>query len=359
MRLFEPTQSFYKVIENAFDIQLIQQQCRVGNYDYNKLFNWVLSLLPKICSPARDLVVQQLIQLEGDFIIQLDKLMDVLDLLILDQTNFTLMQSAPLLIPQATPYERRTFAAEIQSGKKLDKTRQWLADARDNKYATAIRNPEGVNLDTSLPTAEAIYNQGLLSLVISLDELKHQDVPETFHLDVERLIGYRDTVRKIVISSAIVLTVKNLLRRDVRQSWKALKYKVVALMDKNYKIDATELITYIQETTALPPAVQTHIKLAVAKICNLSQLDAVLRLIFNRLKTFIDVRLNAQGSRQRAKLASAVSETLVSYGMEEQIGDVTTLLESVERLAGYNRITYEEWYNAILEELGSGVANAA
>ncbi|RPB24097.1 hypothetical protein L211DRAFT_785678 [Terfezia boudieri ATCC MYA-4762] len=361
LRLFEPAQSFYKVIENAFDIQLIEQQCQVGNYDYNKLFNWVLSLLPKICSPARDLVVRQLIQFEGDFIIRLDKLMDVLDLLILDQTNFTLMQSAPLLIPQAIPYERRTFAAELQSGKvKLDKTRQWLADARDHKYATAMdRNSEGLNLDTNLPTAEAIYNQGLLSLVISLDELKPQNVPEPFHLDIEHLIGYRDTVRKIVISSAIILTVKNLLRRDVRQSWKPLKDKVVALMDKNYKIDATELITYIQETTALPPAVQTHIKSAVAKICNLAHLDTVLRLIFNRLKTFIDLRLNAQGSRQRAKLASAVSETLVSYGMGEQIGDVTTLLESVERLAGYNRITYEEWYNAILEELGSGVANAA
>lgn len=320
-----------------------------------------MSLLPKICSPARDSVVQQVIEFEGDLIPRLDKLMNVLELLILDQTNFTLLQSAPLLTSQAIPYEKRLFAADLQSGKaRLKKTRQWLADARDVKYSTATdRSPDGVNLEANLPTAEAIYNQGLLSLVISLDELKPDDVPETFHLDIERLISYRDTVRKIVISSAIVLTVKNLLRRDVRHSWKALRDRVILLMDENHKIDATQLVTYIQETTALPPAVQAHIKAAVARICNLTQLDTVLRLIFNRLKTFIDVRLNAQGSRQRAKLASAVSETLVSYGMEEQIGDVTTLLENVERLAGLNRVTYEEWYNAILEEFGSGVANAA
>lgn len=337
------------------------QQCRVGNYDYDKLFNWVLSLLPRICSPARDLAVQQLIQFDGDFITRLDKLMDVLDLLILDQTNFVLMQSAPLLISQAIPYEQRIFAAELFSKKtKLEKTRLWLSDARDSKYAAVMsRNPESVNLEINLPTAQAIYNHGLLSLVISLDPLKVEDVPETFHLDIDRLLGYRDLVRKIAISSAIILTVKNLLRRDVRQPWRHLREKIISLMDQNYKVNPSELITYIQETIILPPAVQNHIKAATARICNLSQLDTVVRLIFNRLKTFMDVRLNAQGSRERAKFASAVSETLVSYGMEEQIGSVSALLESMERLAGYNRVTYEEWYNNILEELGSGVANAA
>ena len=319
-----------------------------------------MALLPKICSPARDEAVANLSQFEGDQISRLDKLLEVLDLLILDQTNFTLMRQAPILIPQAIPYERQCFTTDLANGKALVKSRQWLADARDRKYAAAVnRNPEGVNLEANLPTAEAIYNQGLLSLVVSLELLKPRDVPETFEFDVERLLGYRDTVKKIVISSAIVLTVKNLLRRDVRQPWKPLRDKVVALMDKDYKVDAMQLLTFLQETMAIPPAVQTHIKSAVLRITNMTQLDAVVRLILNRLKTFIDVRLNAQGVRRRTKLASEVSETLVSYGMEEQIEDVSGLFESVERLAEYNRVTYEEWYNRILEELGSGVANAA
>ncbi|KAF8474993.1 T-complex protein 11-domain-containing protein, partial [Kalaharituber pfeilii] len=354
LRLFEPTQSLYKVIDNVFDIELIQQQCRVGSYDYNKLFSWVLNLLPQICSPARDAVVQQLIQFEGDYITRLDKLLDTLDLLILDQTNFKLMQSAPFLIQQAIPYERRMFSADLQFNRaSLEKTRNWLAAARDKKNAEAmIRSSDGTNAQANLPPAEAIYNEGLLSLAVSLDELKAEDIPETFHLDVERLLSYRDTVRKIAISSAIVLTVKNLLRRDVRKPWKPLRERIVSLLDRNYQLNATDLITYLQECAALPPTVQTHIKSAVARITNLRQLDPVLRLIFKRLCTFLEVRLNAQGSRQRAKLASAVSETLVSFGMEEQIEDITGLLESLERLAGYNRITYQEWYDRILEELG-------
>ncbi|KAI5809653.1 T-complex protein 11-domain-containing protein [Peziza echinospora] len=361
LRLFEPTHSLYKVIESAFDIPLIRQQCRVGSYDYSKLFSWVLSLLPKICSPARDLVVQQLIQYDGDQLSQLDKLLDVLDLLILDQANFTLMQSAPILIPQAIPYERRTFASELESGKtSLTKTRNWIAKAREEKIAESVnRDPERENIQANLPSAESVYNHGFLSLTISLDELNSEEVPETFHLDIERLNGYRDSVRKIVLSSAAVLTVKNLLRRDVRQPWKSLKENVVLLMDKDYKVDPTKLISFLQETTALPPTVQTHLKSALTRITSAAHTDPVVRLIFNRLRNFIAVRLDAQGSRQRVKLASAVSETLSSYGMEEQIEDVSELLESVERLAGYNRVTYQEWYDRILEELGRGVANAA
>ena len=355
-RLFEPSHSFHKVIDSAFDIPLIQQQCRFGSYDYEKLLSWVLSLLPRICSPARDEVVQQLIQFEGDHITRLDKLLDILDLLILDQANYTLMQSAVLLIPQAIPYERRTFAAGLAAGRtSLVKTRRWLQTARDEKVAEAVaKAPTGADLKDYMPTAEAIYNHAFVTLAISMDDLKVPDVPETFHLDLDRLLSYRDVVRKIIISSAVILTVKNLLRRDVRSSWKALRDKIYGMIDKHYTLDAAAVVAFLQETVALPPAAQTQIMAACGRITNVGG-DPVVRLLFARLKGFVKLRMEAgRSSRERAKLARDMSESLAGFGMEEQIGEVGDLWERVERLAGYNRVTYQDWYDGLLKEFGAG-----
>lgn len=361
LRLLEPTSSLYRMISDSIDIQIIEQQCRAGSYDYEKFFSFVLSILPRICSPARDQDVQSLIDDTGDYIQRLQRLFDVLELLQLDHANFLLMMSAQYVIPEAVPYERRLFAADLAAGRtSLAQTKQWLSKAKDEKLEESrSRDPEGVDHPANRPSSTAIYNHAFVKLTMSLEPtLSLREIPETFHLDVERIHSFRKDFRNLVLGAAMGLTIKNLLRRDVRSSWKPLKDRIAERLSQE-PIDgqtiAQDLCTFLRETVATPKQVLSHAASAITRIASrpgpLEHQDPVVRVVANRLKGFVSVRLNAGTSKEKVRLAAGGGDTLTSFGMAEWITEVGGFVERSVSLAELNRNCYAVWYD---EMLGTG-----
>ncbi|KAG0136648.1 T-complex protein 11-domain-containing protein [Tuber indicum] len=360
LRLLESTGSLHRMISDSIDIQIIEQQCRAGSYDYEKFFSFVLSILPKICSPARDEDVQALINdTTSDYIHRLQRLFDVLELLQLDHANFLLMMSAQYVIPEAVPYERRLFAADLEAGRTtLTQTKRWLLKAKEEKLQEArSRDPEGVNHPSNRPPSTEIYNHAFASLVMSLGgPLTLQEIPETFHLDIERIRTYREEFRSLVLGAAMGLTIKNLLRRDVRSSWKPLKDRISTDLSSEPPLEplaiAQDLCTFLRETVATPKQVVSHVTSAITRIAARSgsqeHQDPVVRVVSNRLRGFVLARLNAGTSKEKVRLATGGGDTLTSFGMAEWISEVGAFVERSVALTDLNRNCYAVWYDGIL-----------
>jgi len=297
----------------------------------------VLDLLPRICSPARDDDVKALVEDKGDFISRLQKLLDVLEAMQLDHANFLLMVSAVQVVPEAVPYERRLFAADLEAGRtSLDQTRRWLVAAKGQLPAHS--SPREVHI------------HAFLNLLFGLEPLKQEEIPETYHLDHVRLRETREILRSVVLGGAVVLTVKTLLRRDVRGMWKELKTSVATLlpMSSSTQEVAQGVRNFIQETTAMPAATLQAAQNAVTRILERGTSDPVVRVVCNRVRGFVKERLLATNSQDRVRLASTAGELLAGWGVGEWIGEVGGVVEKAAIWVAVDAGVSSEWYNQIL-----------
>lgn len=355
LRLLDPKGSFHRAVAEAIDIDLIAQQCRNGSYNHEELIAYVLGLLPQICSPARDQDVRALLAHDNaatgdDYISRLQKLLDVLEAMQLDHANFLLMLSAPQVIPEAIPYERRLFAADLEAGRtSLARTRAWLLAAKEQLPPPAAAD------------ARAVHTHAFLNLLFGLEPLQAEHIPETFHLDHQRLADTRQALRAVILGGAVVLTVKTLLRRDVRGSWKELKSCVAALLLQTPPSSpppppapstphnlAEAVRQFVLETTATPPATLDAVRDAVARICRRGTADPVVRIVCNRVRGFVRERLAATNSQDKVRLAATAGEVLTGWGVGEWMGELAGVVELAIVWIAVDRGVSAGFYNRLL-----------
>ncbi|KAI5813467.1 T-complex protein 11-domain-containing protein [Pyronema omphalodes] len=336
LRILDPNGTFYRLVAESIDVEFISQQCRHGAYDHEKLLSFVLNLLPKICSPARDEDVKALLEdTTSDYTVRLQKLIDVLESMQLDYANFLLMISAPRVIPEAIPYERKLFTADLEAGRtSLVKTTAWLQTAKAQLTGT--------------PSTVEIHLQAFLNLLVGLETLEGTSIPETFHLDHQRIADTRTALRSVILGGSIVLTVKTILRRDVRSQWKELKACVAKLLTAGNAEVAEGIRRFLEETTATPPSTMEAVRHAVNRILQRGTTDPVVRVVANRIRGFLKERLVASNSQDKVRLAANAGEVLTGWGVGEWISEMGGINEKVLTWYAVDRGVAGEFYERIL-----------
>ncbi|KAF2809575.1 uncharacterized protein BDZ99DRAFT_417587 [Mytilinidion resinicola] len=361
LRLLKPGNSMHTLISEALDQEHISTQLNQGLFSYEKFFSFTASILPKLCAPVRDAEVKALadeLVEEGplpDMIEKIFKLLHVIDLLSLDYSNFLLMNAAPTLIKESAGYEARSFAQDLDSGKTtLQNTRRWWHNAAVNLHTEADRRDPA-----NRPTTDKIYARGLVDLAIATPPLRDSDLPETLALDRVRLLRIRADAVRITAIGGILLTAKNLLKRDVRSPWKAEAARMWDTLKDGY--DATDaalsakMLSMIESSHAMPPATRAQLASTIARLLTQAQsgklTDPVMKVLFQRLKTHIFSRISASSSGERVRAASTATEGLATTGLPEFIGQVGEIVETLGRVAGVDRRAHSVWYEQLSEEM--------
>ncbi|KAI9882404.1 MAG: hypothetical protein M1823_005849 [Watsoniomyces obsoletus] len=407
LRLLTPGNSLHVLISEALDPAVVARECAMGSFSYEKFFEFMLSILPRLCAPFRDPDVAALAHppppqemngeageindQTGDIIGRLARLMHVIDLLSLDYANFLLHESAPRILHDAPAYEERYFAQDLANGViTLDQTARWWHQTRDQVQAEADRrDPEGVNHPANRPSARKIYAHALTDLFIAVTQLEHDLVPETLRLDRDRIIAVRNNTVCIVAVGAIMLSAKNLLKRDVRSPWKPEAIRIWDILSDNHNKNssatdtATQIISCLESAHTLPPAVKTQLSGLVARFVSQTQArqltDPVMRLLFHRLRTHVRQRLlssfssgnnnnnnhnerpttrggtnttlQATSSSSSSSIGSAAggsgNEGLIASGMVEFVPRITELVEEVCKVGEVDRASHGRWYEEI------------
>lgn len=375
LRMLKPGNSMHKLVSDTLDLDNINRQCQTGVFSYDGFFSFMANVLPKLCAPFRDQNISALCQQlqdssDGDLDRMINKLFQILqavDTLSLDYSNFMLMNAAPTLIREAAGYERRAFAADLEAGRTtLERTKRWWAASLNHLIAEADRrDPEGNRLDR--PRAEKIYARALLDLAVEQGEQLQVDaVPETLALDVERLAGLRQQAVRITVIGAVLLTAKNLLKRDVRGQWKNEATRLWQLLaneaydngNAQESTTAQKAFSILETAHNMPSSTKAQLSGTITRFFGQAATgarftDPVLKVLFQRLRTHVSTRLSASTSSERVRAASSASETLTSCGLGELTTQVSSVVETLERVRTVDWQAHGDWYQQVVHELST------
>ncbi|KAG9676450.1 Tcp11-domain-containing protein, partial [Aureobasidium melanogenum] len=381
VHIVKPGNSMHNLIVEALDTDLIYRQCEQGIFSYANFFSFMANILPKLCAPFRDAQVKILAEdLEsnngedmGAMIEKLFRLLHFIDLLSLDYSNFLLMNAAPVLIRESAGYESRMFAADLASGKTtLVSTNRWWRNASVNMLTEADRrDPEQVRNPADRPSIHHIYSRALVDTTFGQGPININDMPETLALDVERLSTIKQKALHVTTIGAILLVAKNMLKRDVRSSWKAEASRLWDLLSKESPSEATSedalaslssrVLGVLENAHNLPPTTKTALQSATSRIIAQASsqrfTDPVAKVLCSRLRSHVFSRVVAKTSSERVRAASGASEALASAGLPEFVTQVGEMVELLRKVAEVDWASHGVWYEQVASEAnGAGDA---
>lgn len=386
LKLLKPGTPMHNVLSEVLDPVHVRNQCEQGLFSYEKFFLFIADLLPKLCAPFRDAEIKALadvLKRSGDnadaMIEKLFGLLHVIDLMSLDYTNFLLQQSAPTLIREGPTYEERVFARDLESDRHtLRRTRRWWRHAT----VSLLTDPNvtnqpfpSANVEPTLARAQSsafprIYSRGLTDLLFASQPIESYDVPETLQYDTARLSRIRADLARYITAGAILLTAKNLLRRDVRSQWKPEARRVFDALGAAGNVSdspdaATTLVTricaIIEAAHGMPASSRTHLERTTGRFIReaangRSATEAVLKLLTQRLRTCLFAQLVAacsQGvsSTERVRMASSSSEALGGVGLAEFVPGIGACVDETIKIAEVDLRSHGRWYTDVAREL--------
>jgi hypothetical protein len=356
-QLLTPGNSLYVLISDALDPKMVASQVRNGAFSFDGFFSFMNTILPKLCAPVRDSEVKDLAATPSvDPVEQMARIYWVIDLLLLDHLNFILMSSAPKLLEGSVAWEQREFTKRLDQ-KFPEKTQKWWrAAVAKAKEEPARRIPAGAAGRT---TPHRIYMHGLVNLAIATSEIQAADIPETLELDRQRLNRIRSDTLRTITTASILLTAKNLLRRDVRSLWKNESQRMWDLPSTS---PPAAYVAIVESRYALPPTTKTQLTGTITRLLADSRerqaTHPVMKVLLKKIQTHILSRLAASSSEERIRTSTTASEVLGSSGMPEFVGRIGEVVLELGRVADVDREAHGKWYDEvagkIAEEAGEG-----
>nr|XP_023015221.1 T-complex protein 11-like protein 1 [Leptinotarsa decemlineata] len=197
-------------ISEILDSALIKQQAEQGTLDFKNYAQYVVSVMSKLCAPIRDDKITELTE-TSDVIDTFKGILETLDLMLLDMANFTLQMARPDIITHSVDWERKKFADFLAlQPDGLEQTRRWLT-----KY---IKNDQPVPQDVEYEKfIRIVLKKSFLQACVDLlDWPENEEYPETFMLDVERLIDLQVRTFRLIGTATILLVTVSSLGADLQ-----------------------------------------------------------------------------------------------------------------------------------------------
>lgn len=378
-RLVKPGNSMHTFIGELLDTETAKQQFAMGSFSYEKFFEAMGTLLPKLCAPVRDEEVKKLTEeklSQGNYVDRLEALNGFIDVMLSDYANYLLQLAAPKLVTQAPVYEAKAFASDLEAGHfDLSVALQtWKATQQKLLAEVSRRDPEGVNHPSSRLTANRIYAQLLVNLFTQLSPVALDDMPEMLRLDHKRAVEAGRLTRRIVITGAILLQCKNLLKRDVRAPWRNEAQRIFAVLERSEQqgdlaldVAVEGIMAALEAGRSMPAATRGQLKalvskflLAGAEAATQSRQDEVsepvLRLLLGRLRGHILARLAAVSTSDKVKFTSTAGEKLAGLGLAEFVDKVRDMVEMLGRVSVVDREAHGVWWDKVAEQAESEVS---
>ena len=340
--LVAPGKSFHKMISEALDPHEVLRQVRVGSFSYQGFFSFMTGILPELCAPVRDADVKSFVEdMTEDPIERLAKLAYVVDLLLLDHANFTMQFHAPDLIKEADVYELSCFSERLNGQPPVKTSRVW-AQAK-----TRLREENARRGLTGPPKAEKIYMHVIVDLAVGLEPLQEVDVPETLELDLERFNRLRSEFLRMIIVASVLLTAKNLLKRDVRSQWKTEAQRMWELPFGDFQ----PFVSVIESGHAMPPTTKAQLCGTIERVLgdarNRQATHPVVKVLLQKLKSHMFSRLSAASSEERMRNLNSTGNVLSSSGLIEFAGQIGTIVAELKKVADVDRAAHSQWYEEV------------
>ena len=349
LRLLTPGNSLHVLISETLDPTLIANQVKNGAFSYDKFFSFMNTILPKLCAPVRDQDVKDLAENPShDPIRQLARLYYIIDLLLFDHMNFMLQRFGPTLIDGSVEYEKRCFSTRMENQFPVKTLRWWRAAVAKTREEPSRRAVEENSSPAARVTVDKIYMHGLVDLAIRTNDLQDAEIPETLELDTDRLARIRSDILRLITVSSILLTAKNLLRRDVRSLWKLENQR---MWDLPLSSSPAAFVSIVESRYALPPTTKQQLMGTITRLltdARAGQINhPVMKVLLKKIHAHVLARLAASSAEERIRTSTTASEVLGSSGMPESVSRIGDLVQELGRVADVDREAHGKWYDEV------------
>ncbi|XP_066999721.1 T-complex protein 11-like protein 1 isoform X2 [Anabrus simplex] len=192
-------------INEVLDLEVIEQQIEAGTLNFQEYAHYVISVMGKMCAPARDERIRELTQ-TTEVVPVFRGILETLDLMKLDMANFTISLIRPNIIATSIEYERKKFAEILKvQPDGLAITRAWLLTHLNAAQASGTVELQSLDDQSYInKLTEQILAEAYLEL---LEWKSGRPFPETCVMDEARFgdLGVR-TARLALVGAILLVT---------------------------------------------------------------------------------------------------------------------------------------------------------
>ncbi|KAI8636027.1 T-complex protein 11-domain-containing protein [Parasitella parasitica] len=342
LSLVRPGTSMHNSINDAIDLTIIEQQLQLNSFNIQSMIHYVLDTMASMCAPVRDEEIQKVRASSESMTEQIKQVIEILENMSLDLSNFRLRSLRPHLMSMAVEYERDKFASMLNDGTiQLVRTKTWLSQSTDRLCQVAAqRNPEGIQPQkNNKPSHDAIFEDAFVSLLCQPQPIDRiEQVPETLALDAKRMADFQNEVQATTMVAALIMLARNFGSASP-QTLSDLAVKLFTILeDGSTTID--NLVSEIELSVNVKPERREMVKTMVDK--TVSHNDTVYTLLSRRVALVIKSTVH-----NNAFVTDAV---LSSNGLEHVRSHLQSISLKIQRLAHHHRKVYASWYDEIITE---------
>ncbi|EDV45955.1 T-complex protein 11-like protein 2 [Drosophila erecta] len=325
-------------INEVLDDSVIRQQAERGTLDFRAYANFVINILSRSCSPARDEAVAALREIE-DVVDTFRSILELMTLMKLDMANFMLGLARTEIAANSVQYEKEKFSKylrEFHGNVGFPATEDWL-----------LRHRSGSSVD------ETIYN----AYMELIDYPADKEFPELLRIDKERFAGLSWRAQRLILCASLISVAQStpiISQRRENRIKLAQQLDIIVQDIKNQDQVATAIEScYEQIRSFVNKALeqenmpvmsdddQAALKNQVLKLAN--KASPVPSLMAKRLDGYVRVTLRSNGSIPPPPSGFAdYQEELVAF------------IASFRRLVSYNHAVFGEHFHQILNKTLAG-----
>lgn len=357
-------------INQSLDPDFLKHEMKNGVFDLKLVLGYIGSQMLQFCAPLRDSEIR-LLATKEDYAQVIVEMVDIMESMKLDLSNYKLQALRPHLIRQAVDYERSKFDSAILSNSiKLERTESWIKISADLlKRIANERNPEGIIRNEPTFKFDDVINHAFLSLFFSEHGASAANIPETLLIDTERIFKIQNDLQKIAILSTLIMLSKNSVPalRQNDQTSVELMDKLKLLLDKtDTDIDVIAKAIVEVSNRALEKKAEITAKLSqltsnptgpcysclsnedielirglVVKTVN--HRDPLLNLLTRRIQTVVRLHLEKNLFEPSSVKKHGIDPMLAN--------DLETVSNRIVSLVRHNKQVHAKHYNHLLERL--------
>lgn len=330
-------------INEVLDDAVIRQQAERGVLDFKSYANFVINILAKSCSPARDDAVAKLREIE-DVVDTFRSILELMTLMKLDMANFMLALARKQIAANSVQYEKEKFSKylrEFHGNAGFPATEDWLK-----------RHRSGGNMD------ETIYN----AYMQLLDYPADKEFPELLRMDKDRFVGLTWRAQRLILCASLISIAQStpiISQRRENRIQLAQQLDIIVQDVKNEDQVPTAMescyeqirsfvnkVLVQEQLPAMSEADQEALKSHVLRLAN--KASPVPSLMSKRLDGYVRVALRSNGSIPPPPAGFVdFQEELVAF------------IASFRRLVSYNHAVFGEHFHEILSQTVGAVDEAS
>nr|XP_016931741.1 T-complex protein 11-like protein 1 [Drosophila suzukii]XP_016931742.1 T-complex protein 11-like protein 1 [Drosophila suzukii] len=320
-------------INEVLDDSVIRQQAEKGTLDFRSYANFVINILSRSCSPARDEAVAALKEID-DVVDTFRSILELMSLMKLDMANFMLALARTEIAANSVQYEKEKFSKylrEFHGNAGFPATEDWLQRHRSSSHD------------------ETIYN----AYMQLIDYPADKEFPELLRIDKERFAGLSWRAQRLILCASLISIAQStpiISQRRENRIKLAQQLDIIVQDVKNQDQVATAIESCYEQIRsfvnkaleqenmpAMSDADQAALKNQALKLAN--KASPVPSLMAKRLDGYVRVTLRSNGSIPPPP-----------SGFVDFQEELVAFIASFRRLVSYNHAVFGEHFHKILNK---------